>query len=384
MKNVSLYDLSDSASLEIVGLVRKKIAAGERVFSLVIGEPIHDTPPEIITAATEAMKSGMTHYVPSVGIPEVRAAIRRKVGRKNGIRCSDENTIFISGKMAIYAIYLALGRGESEEVLIPDPGYFFSEPALLAGIRAVPYLLKDDYSLDLEDIERKITSRTRAVVINTPSNPTGKIYGESELKELLEMCSSRGVKIISDEAYEDLTYGKDHVSIGSLEDSPSTVISVYTLSKSYSMTGWRAGYVVADEKMIGAMAKYMDHAVTCFPPFIQHASAVALDTMDDRVESFRLDFQKKREFAQRRLSDISGITLNSAEGAFYLFPGYDAKVPSLDIANSLLEDYSVAVLPGSAFGSRGEGHIRISYSGSMETLAGGMDRLDTFFTRLQR
>ena len=376
-----LHDVDRSESLEIVRLVLNKVSAGEKVFSLAVGEPIYDTPTEIIEAAVEAMKKGMTHYVSSMGIPEIRGAIARKVYRKNHIKCREENTIFMSSKMAIYAIYMALNSKAGDEVLVPDPGYFYSEPAVLAGIKPVPYNLGNDYSLDLEEIEKKIGPRTKAIIINTPSNPTGKVYGEGELGRLLEICRSRNVKIVSDEAYEDLTYGKKHFSIGSLEESPAQVVSLFTLSKSYSMTGWRAGYVVADEGFISMLGKFMDHAVTCFPPFIQHASAIALDTMDGRVEEFRQDLFKKRDFTMKRLGEIPGLAANGVEGAFYIFPEYSVQTSSKELASALLEKHNVAVLPGSAFGSRGESHIRLSYSGAMETISEAMDRLEHFFSR---
>lgn len=380
-EDMPLYDLEGSTSLEVLGKVMKKIAAGEKVYSLAIGEPVYDTPREIIESAYEGMKKGMTHYGSSRGTAEVRSAIVRKVARKNGISCTEDNAIFMSGKMAIYAICLALNTGSRDEVLVPDPGYFYTEPAILAGVTPVPYFLNDDYSLDLEEISSKITSRTRAVVVNTPSNPTGKVYSREELEKLLEMCRTRGIKVVSDEAYEDLTYGAKHVSIGSLEDSPGTVISLFTLSKSYSMTGWRAGYIIADQPFVELLSDYMDQAVTCFPPFIQHASAFALDNMDSQVEEFRRDLQKKRDMVARMLADIPGMRTNPVEGAFYMFPEYPGSLDSREVAARLLEEHNVAVLPGSAFGSRGEGHVRISYSGSMESLEIAMARMREFFSK---
>lgn len=379
-RNMPLYDLERSTSLEVLARVRKKISAGETVYSLAIGEPVFDTPPEIIEAAVEGMKKRMTHYVSSLGIPEVRSAIVRKVERKNKIACEERNTIFMSGKMAIYAIYMALDTGMGDEILVPDPGYFYTEPAVLAGVKAVPYYLNEDYSLNLDEIEGKITPRTRAVVINTPSNPTGRVYPREDLKKLLDLCKSKGISLISDEAYEDLTYDTEHVSIGSLEYSPDTVISLFTLSKSYAMTGWRAGYIIAEQSLIRKLRRYMDQAVTCFPPFVQYASAYALDNMDLAVEEFQKDFRKKRDFVVGKLKLIPGMKVNPVEGAFYIFPEYGTGMPSKDVASRLIEEHNVAVLPGIAFGSRGEGHIRISYSGSMESLEIAMERLAEFFS----
>ena len=242
-----LDDLMESASLEILDLVFEKRSSGNKVISLYIGEPVFDTPKEIVEAAVESMRSGMTHYISSYGLPELREAIVNKVSKKNRIMCSKDNTIFMSGKMAIYAIALALNSETGSEILVPDPGYFYTEPVMMAGLNPVRYYLNPDYSLNLEEIKQKITNKTKGIFINTPSNPTGYVYSKGELNELYSLCSEKNIKIISDEAYEDLVYEKEHFSIGSLEDTPETVISIFTLSKSYSMTGWRGGYVIAKE-----------------------------------------------------------------------------------------------------------------------------------------
>ncbi len=378
---MTFYDFPDSPTSEIIEEVLRKASSGEKVYSLAIGEPSYDTPEEIVEAAYEGMKKHMTHYVSSRGIPEIQAAIVRKVNRKNGIQCHESNTLFISGKMAIYSILVTLKDREGGEVLVPDPGYFYTEPALLAGLDPVPYTLSDDYGLDLEAIASLITPRTKAIIINTPSNPTGTVYSKDSLKGLLDLCHEKSLKIISDEAYEDLVYAGKHVSIGSLEDEPDHVVSLFTLSKSYAMTGWRAGYVVGDEKFITRLSRFMDQAFTCFPPFIQHASALALDSMDARVEEFRKDLEKKREYIMKRLREVPELKVNRADGAFYMFPAFDANMKSYDVAMSLLKDYSVAVLPGSVFGSYGEGHIRLSYSVALETIAEAMDRIGEFFSK---
>lgn len=376
------YDFPESTTYEIVGEVMRKMSAGEKVYSMAVGEPSYDTPEEIIEAAYEGMKRGMTHYASSLGIPEVRKSIVGKVGRKNAIACREENTIFISSKLAIYGILVALKGSDGGEVLVPDPGYFYTEPAQLAGLDPVPYPLDSDYGLDLDAISSRITPGTRAIVINTPSNPTGRVYGRESLEGLLELCREKSVKIISDEAYEDLVFTGRHVSIGSLEEEPLQVISLFTLSKSYAMTGWRAGYVVAEEGFVKRLARFMDQAFTCFPPFIQHASSLALDTMDRRVEEFRKDLGMKRDYTIKRLKEVPGLSLNRVEGAFYAFPRFEVRRKSEDLAMALLKDHNVAILPGSVFGEHGEGHLRLSYSVSMETISEAIDRMVAYFRSL--
>src|SRR5271169_6539739 len=217
-----LEKIPDSPAFEIFNLASKKQAAGEKVLSLAIGEPSFDTPLPIVNAAYESMKSGGGHYSSSWGSKDLREAIVEKVRRKNRIGASLENVIFITTKLSIYASLLSLASARFE-ALVPDPGYYYSEPVALAGGEPVRYKLTSDFYLDLDEIESKITSKTRAIIVNTPSNPAGKVFDRKDLRGLLDICLERGVKVISDEAYEDLVYEKKHVSLGSMEASPKGV-----------------------------------------------------------------------------------------------------------------------------------------------------------------
>ncbi|MGH9917796.1 MAG: pyridoxal phosphate-dependent aminotransferase, partial [Nitrososphaerales archaeon] len=237
-----LDEIPDSPAFEIFNLASKKQAAGEKVLSLAICEPSFDTPLPIANAAYESMKSGGGHYSSSWGSKDLREAIVEKVRRKNRVNASLENVIFITTKLAIYASLLSLAS-KTFEVLVPDPGYYYSEPVALSGGKPVRYRLTSDFYLDLDEIESKITPKTAAIVVNTPSNPAGKVFDRKDLRALLDLCLERGIKVVSDEAYEDLVYEKEHVSLGSMEASPNAVVSLFSLSKSFAMTGWRAGYV---------------------------------------------------------------------------------------------------------------------------------------------
>jgi len=374
-----ISDLAGSPSLEMVNLVLQKIARGEKVISLAIGEPVYNTPSEIIEVAYESMKSGDTHYTSSYGTQEVREAIVEKVKRKNKINASLENSIFITSKQSIYSTFMDIA-GKRKKVLLPNPGYFYSEPAMLAGFSPVRYDLRDDLSLDAEKIAEKIDSDTAAIVINTPGNPTGRVIDRGDLETIYEACRKKGVHIISDEAYEDLVYEKEHFSVGSLEDSPDVVITIFSLSKSYSMTGWRAGYTIAREDIVTNIARVIEHTYTCSPPFIQKASAYALKNGQKFIEQFKNEFMKKREYVKSRLEVMNGLSLRPIEGAFYAFPSYSKKKKSTEFSKELLEMYGTAVLPGSAFGPAGEGHIRISFGGSMESIATGLDMLEKYLS----
>lgn len=378
-----LEKIGDSLSYSIFGRVSEMAAGGARVYPLAIGEPSFPTPKDIVEEAAKAMKSGSTRYVSSYGIPEVREAISEKAKRRNGINAEVANTIFISTKLGVYASLLAATDGEGE-VLIPDPGYFYSQPVVVSGATPIRYRLARDYSLDMESIRLKATRRTRAIIVNTPSNPTGKVLRREELEELLEFCRKRGIAVISDESYEDLVYEKEHVSVGSLERQPSTVISLFSLSKSFAMTGWRAGYAVAGERYIRLMNKFIEHSLSCFPPFIQHASAYALRRGGAHTERFRRELRARRGLINRMMEKTPRLSFASAEGAFYAFPKYDAKVSSQDFSRKLLESKGVAVLPGSIFGPAGERHLRISFAAPRMTIRGGMKRLAAFLETLPR
>ncbi len=373
-----LDEIHDSPAFEIFNLASKKQARGEKVYSLAIGEPSFETPLPIGEAAYESMKSGWGHYTSSWGSKDLREAIVEKVREKNHVNAMLENAIFMTTKLAIYASLLSVAKPKFE-VLVPDPGYYYSEPALLTGGKPVRYKLAKDFSLDVDEVKAKITPNTRAIIVNTPSNPTGKVFDRKELRALFDVCVERGIKVISDEAYEDLVYEKKHFSIGSIEESPSEVVSLYSLSKSYSMTGWRAGYVVADAETIHKVNRFLETAVTCFPPFIQAASAYALRNCERYTTGFREELRKRRALLEEALSEIPELECHKVEGAFYGFPRYKMRLGSAEVARRLLNKYNVAVLPGAIFGPSGEGHIRISFGSPEETITEGTRRLKDFF-----
>jgi aspartate aminotransferase len=372
-----LEDLGDSASYSIFERYTEMAARGRKVYPLAIGEPSFPTPPEIIDSAYASMKDGDTHYVSSYGIPEVRRAITEKVSKRNHIQVGVDNTIFLTTKFGVFASLLAATGGEGE-VLIPDPGYFYEKPVELAGLKPVRYALASDYSLDISAIEQSTTKKTRAIILNSPSNPTGNVIDKSEAIELLEFCQKHEVRIISDESYEDIVYEKQHVSVGSLEDSPDLVISLFSLSKSFSMTGWRAGYAVASRPIVRLLNRFVEHTYSCFPPFIQHAAAFALTNGSGHTEQFRLELKKRRDLIESLMAKTPSLKFVKAEGAFYTFPEFTSGLDSQALANELLESTGVAVLPGSIFGKKGEKHLRISFASPPEVISKGMDLLSEF------
>lgn len=373
-----LEDVENSPSLEMVNLVLAKVAKGEKVVSLAIGEPSFNTPTEIVEVACEAMRSGDVHYTSSYGTMEVRDAIKRKVAKKNGIRAEIANTIFCTTKYSVYAALAAVSN-KAYDALLPDPGYFYWEPVVLSGGRPVFYTLQKDFTLDIDEIKKKITRRTRVILVNSPSNPTGKVLKRNELEELYEFCQDRRIFIISDEAYEDLVYEGQHFCVGSLESKPEIVISLFSLSKSYSMTGWRAGYVVASERIVYLINKFLENTITCYPPFIEKASAFALDNGEKYITEFRSELENRRKILARKIEEIDALEPYKTEGAFYAFPKYDRKVRSRKLVKVLLDKYGIAVLAGASFGHAGERHLRFSFSMAPETIENGMNKVKAFF-----
>lgn len=373
-----LEEVENSPSLEMVNLVLARIAKGEKVVSLAIGEPSFNTPAEIVEVACQAMRSGEVHYTSSYGTMGVREAIKRKVAKKNGIHAEIPNTIFCTTKYSVFAA-LAAASSKAYDALLPNPGYFYWEPVVLSGGRPVFYTLKKDFSLDIDEIKKKTTRRTKVILVNSPSNPTGKVLRRSELEELYEFCSDRKIFIISDEAYEDLVYEGQHFCVGSLEPKPDTVISLFSLSKSYSMTGWRAGYIVASERIVYLINKFLENTITCYPPFIQKASAFALDNGDKYISEFRTELADRKRLLERKIEEIDALEPYRTEGAFYSFPRYTKKIRSRELVKVLLDKYGIAVLAGASFGDAGENHLRFSFSMAPETIEEGMSKVKAFF-----
>jgi aspartate/methionine/tyrosine aminotransferase len=362
----------------MVNLVLAKIAKGEKVVSLAIGEPSFNTPPEIVEVACEAMRSGDVHYTSAYGTPGVREAIKRKVEKKNGIHADIANALFCTTKYSVFTALAAVSN-KTYDALLPDPGYFYWEPVVLSGGHPTFYTLNKELTLDIDEIKKKTTPRTKVILVNSPSNPTGKVLKRQELEELYEFCRDRKIFIISDEAYEDLVYEGQHFSIGSLEPKPEHVISLFSLSKSYSMTGWRAGYIVASERIIYLINKFLENTITCYPPFIEKASAFALDNGDKYILEFRKELQNRKKLMEKKMQEISQLEPFKTEGAFYSFPKYKSKILSRELVKRLLDDFGVAVLAGRSFGEAGEYHLRFSFSMAPETIETGMDKVKAFF-----
>jgi len=373
-----------SPTLAVDSRAKELKAKGMDVVNFGVGEPDFDTPEHIKEAAIKAIRDGFTKYTPVGGIDELKEAIIEKLERDNGLKYGKANIIVSCGaKHSLYNIAQAL-FGTGDEVIIPAP-YWVSYPDQVLINDAQPVIVEtreeDEFMLSAEALKEKITPRTKAIILNSPSNPTGFIYTKKALEDIAEIALKHNLYIISDEIYEKLIYdGEQHVSIASIsEEIKNKTIVVNGLSKSHAMTGWRIGYAAGPEEIIKTMTKIQSQSTSNPTSIAQKAAVAALKGPQDCVEIMRKEFEKRRNYLVNELNNIPGISCKMPKGAFYAFPnigkiiGKGAIGSSMDLSIYLLEKALVALVPGSAFGA--EGYIRISYATSMENLSKGIERI---------
>ena len=354
--------------------------AGEKVLHFEIGRPDFDTPAYIKRAAMESLERGEVFYTSNFGLTELRQEIANYLNRRSHTDYRACEVLVTVGLSEAVFDLLCTILDEGDELLIPDPVWmnYLNVPRLLGAV-PVSYELKEEngYQLDLEEIRAKITDKTKAMVIVTPNNPTGGVLTEETLRGLAEIAVEKDILVISDEVYERLVYdGQRHVSMASLPGMKERTFTMNGLSKAYSMTGWRIGYVAAPEEYITAMNKIHQHNTTCAPSFVQWAAIAALRDEGDEVEEMVREYQRRRDCAVKAINDIPGLSCLCPKGAFYLFINCKALGrPSAELAQYLLEKAKIALVPGDVFGRGGEGYLRMSFANSYETIVEGCRRL---------
>lgn len=384
-----------SPTLAVDSKAKQLKAKGMDVVNFGVGEPDFDTPEHIKEAAIKAIKDGFTKYTPVGGIDELKEAIIEKLEKDNKLTYNKENIVVSCGaKHSLYNIAQAL-FGPGDEVIIPSP-YWVSYPDQVLLNNAIPVIVntyeEDEFMLRPEVLKEKITSRSKALILNSPSNPTGFIYTENALKEIAEIALKHNLYIISDEIYEKLIYDNEkHISIASLsEEIKEKTIVVNGLSKAYAMTGWRIGYAAGHTEIIKTMTTIQSQSTSNPTSIAQKAAVAALRGNQNCVSEMRKEFEKRRNFLVQELNRIPGVSCKMPKGAFYVFPNisniFGKKIDkniinsSMDLSIYLLEKALVALVPGSAFGA--EGYIRISYATSMENLSKGIDRISKALEQL--
>ena len=373
--------LKGSSTVAISDRARSLQQQGVNVVNLGGGDPDFDTPRHIVDAGVEAIRGGQTHYVASQGIPAFRKAIAEKLSRENGLSYDPDREIVAtaSGKLALYiALESLLDPGD--EVLYLEPAWVSYRPLIeLIGGRPVAVSLSpaDNFAVRSTLLERKITPRTKAILINSPNNPTGRVLGPEELQVIREVALKHDLWVISDEIYEHLVYdGHRHVSIATLPEMRDRTVVVNGMSKAYAMTGWRIGYLAAPSVLSEQILKVQQHVVTCAASFGQTAATEALQGPQDCVKTMRQEYDKRRRRIAEALNSIPGVRCPLPEGAFYFFPEVDYKdYDSWQIAEYLISEAHVAVTPGQAFGEAARKNIRLTYATSMANLLEAVERM---------
>lgn len=406
--------LEGSATVAVATRAKALKAQGKDVVSFGAGEPDFDTPEVIKQAAIEALQAGKTKYEAASGPEPARQAIAKKLQADNGLDVDAKGVVIVSGAKAAFfqACFALLGDvapdGEPWEVIIPTPAWVSYEPIVkMCGGSVIEVDLKpeDGFVLRPEALRKAITARTRMVVVNTPSNPCGAVYSPEALAELAEVLGDavRAIAphlvVVTDEIYEKLVFdGLEHASIGAMAPVKDRTLTINALSKSYAMTGWRVGYAAAigdlAAELIPAMSRIQAQTITNVTSFLYPAISAAFDRSADDIERFRSTFEARRDLVMELLSGVDGIETARPQGAMYAFPrvaGHYGKMSaggakvsdSLSFCEALLEEQGVAMVPGGAFGGRGDEHVRISYACSDADIRKGVERLGAFVSGLR-
>jgi aspartate aminotransferase/aminotransferase len=363
------------------------LAAGlPDVLHLEVGEPDFATPSHIVEAAVAAARAGFTHYTPNAGLPELRDSIANVAAKVAGRSVVREQVVVTSGSVCGLMTSLMALVEPGEEVLLPDPGWPNYE-MMVMSIGAIPvrYRLSEehDFAPDLSELESQIGPRTKAIVVNSPSNPTGAVFGRAVVRALVDLANVHDLYILSDEVYDELVYEGEHYSPARW-DTDGRVISVYSFSKTYAMTGWRVGYVVAPGSIAGAISKLQEPVVSCASAISQKAAEAALAGPQVCVLEMRNAYKARRDLVVGLLGQ-AGVRASVPRGAFYVFVDVSRLADhTYRFTRQLLQEQRVAVAPGETFGDAGCGHVRVSLAVDPQVLEAGVRRLIAALTRQSR
>jgi len=381
-----LENLSGESAYQVLSKAKKLEAQGRSIVHMEIGEPDFDTPENIVQAAKKALDNGFTHYTEAQGYLPFRQAIADYALKYKGIHtCPEEIIVTPGGKpVMFYAILSLVNPGD--EVIYPDPGFpIYKSLIRLAGGIPVPLsiLEKNDFRIDLNELESKITDRTTLLIINTPANPTGGILTPDDIDRIAELLRERSTYVLSDEIYDRIIYEGSTKSIASIPHMKDRTIVLDGFSKAYAMTGWRLGYGIMSKALATEVVNFIVNTNSCCSAFSQVAGIEALNGPQESVDIMRNEFHKRRDIIVNGLNSVKGFSCKKSPGAFYVFPNItDTGKTSAEVANYLLETAGVAVLSGASFGACGEGHLRLSYSTSIENINEALERIHSAMLRL--
>ncbi len=388
---MEIHSPMDAVELSRIRAIGEKVQQlqkeGRDIVRLQIGEPDFTTPDHIIAAAKAAMDHGQTHYAPNRGLLSLREEISRKLLRDNGITADPATEILVTSGCAegLYLVFMGLVE-PGDEVIIIEPAYIsYLQLARAAHAKAVPVHAKEEngWMPDLDELRAAVTEKTKLLVLNTPGNPTGAVYPREVLQQIAALAQEKDFLVLSDEVYEKLIYdGAQHVSIASLDGMKERTITVNGFSKAFAMTGWRMGYLAADAKLILPMLKVHQYAVASSNIIAQNAAITALQAGEACVEEMRQEYARRRRFLLDSFAEIPEISCAEPAGTFYMYPNISGSgMSGTEFADRFLMEAGVATVPGTAFDSFCNSHIRISYASSMESLQMAVSRLKDFLKK---
>ena len=361
---------------------------GRKIIHLEIGRPDFNTPEHIVEAAIDALRAGKHHYSPNAGIPELRQAISDKFSSEYNLEYNPQNEVVVSNGVAegVYvAIHALLNPGD--EILIPDPRWLsYDVDAITNFVDPVDYTLLEDsgFQPDPEEIEEKITGRTKMILVASPSNPTGGVTRKDVLERIAELAIKHDLLVLSDEIYEKIVYPPaEHVSIATFPEMRERTILLNGFSKYFSMTGWRLGYVLGPGELINPVLRYHQYMITSTNTFAQWGAVTALKGSQEPSYAMVREFQKRRDYMYEAINKIPGFRCPKPDGAFYVFPSVkETGMDGFKMAEMLLEKAGVATVAGECFGKKGAGHIRISYSNSMDNLRTAVEKIQSVVSEI--
>jgi aspartate/methionine/tyrosine aminotransferase len=382
----SLARLGTETAFSVLARARELERQGREIIHLEIGEPDFDTPVHVRDAAAAALAAGETHYCPSAGIPELRDEAARYLARTRGVHVDPGNVLVGTGAKPFLFFGILATCNPGDEVVYPDPGFPIYESAIRwAGATPVPLPLLEerDFAFDLADLESRLSSRTKLVILNSPQNPTGGALSPEETAAAATLLADSGAWVLSDEVYSQMVYDGDFASVASYPGMLERTILLDGLSKTYAMTGWRCGFAAVPEPLVDPLVRFFVNSTSCVPPFVQLAGVAALNGPQDEPRAMVEEFRARRELVVAGLNELPGVSCRIPRGAFYAFPNVsEVAVEADELADRLLQEAGVAVLAGSAFGEHGKEHLRISYANSRENLALALERMGDFLDAL--
>jgi len=376
--------LGTEGAFEVLAKARRLEAEGKKVVHLEIGEPDFSTPDNIIEAGISAMQHGYTHYTPASGIFEAREAVAGFVSRTLKTEVDPTEVVLVPGSKNVLLFTLLACVEPGDEVIVPDPGYpaYASQVNFIGAVpKAVTLREETGFRMDLDELASLITAKTRMLIVNTPQNPTGGVLTEEDIKFVCDLAHKHDLLLVSDEIYSQLVYGFHHVSPLSHPGMRERTVLMDGLSKSYAMTGWRLGYAVAPRALAAKLDTLMINSSSCAAAFTQMAAIEALSAPESEHAVARMVkvFEHRRNLVVDGLNAIPGVRCARPQGAFYAFPNIEGTgFDEHELADRLLSEAGVAVLPGTAFGHAGKGFIRLAYTQSEEELKLGLDRIGEF------